>query len=941
MALLLLLFVGSTRIAAASTTIPNENEMICERKTLENFRSVLVCTFVVEDRDFDDGDDDDYGVRRTSLQSCAYDSELEIDHCVEASVLVSMEPPQNPEEAEVQTSRDTPKETAQEEISVTRTTTAATESLEDTESSEASSSSSTATSEEFQTESKRETEHSNGENKNTHNSHQHKVPRNSESHEPIVVGHASYRPPYLEQYGSAVGTVLLDYHDRGFHDDDKPSMDLVEWYVRLGHAHMDDAEFGVVFQEEENGRARTPHHANHPKNYHIELALQAYTWASHTLFQKTSEAEFLEMDPAAEEDKDKMLRLMNYATIEYFKGEAYTLAGGVDAMHPSVQDEEFHLSALQAYRKAHAAFETLRYLYARLATNQKAASEGSNHYDYYGNNNDDNDGDDGQYYFNEDRYFAIEKYYADSCFQLGLSLYSKLILNQNAQILESNEKIMDLVKSKFGLEEDDLELVQSLLDQANGGMGGGSGGSSGKGGGRGGNSIFPGIESLADLSDLLHLGDDKGEDWNAALVEIAALLDTAILTYQQHANPSSSSSMPSSEKKEKRKFKVIVNGVPRKSIQELEEEERSFHWRASLVAVYQNAAVIATTRNQHIRSRELMNLALELYTDVIIPYYREQEDRDKRLKNTGASGRERHRSSPGLSSENPASLTTMTREFAEVSVGQLYVTLSDTSLKLGAYEDAKNAYAEAMNWHMEHKIMPASDGMFDSLQGDEASKHQYQEFATTYRQELDQYLQNVKKGYVYQDDSYEASMLLTIAPLYMALGQAQPAIRFYKDAIAAFERFVTDDLTNSSNRLAVLNVADARLGLSTAYFHEMLYMKSKEEHSLACQAYQKVYGEGTPPQYDGEGTLEEMKDMIVENYGEAYYEQLKTYYGDASGTGVGTRGSDGGNTNPKVAVKDFDVFGSNNETILEEDEYEDESDLHGEDGDETWSNDEL
>ncbi len=729
---------------------------------------------------------------------------------------------------------------------------------------------------------------------------------------PIIVGQASYRPPYRQQYGLAIGEVLLDFHDLGFRagnlQDNEPSIELVNWCIELGHAHMDDAELGVFFEDKS-----TTNRESHPKLYHIELALQAYDYASKTLFQMTKETEFIDMDPVFEANRDKMVHLHYYAIVEYSKGEAFTISAE-EAMMSSTSSREFYSEALGAYRKAQASYQKLRYIYAKLSKAASNTKPTNNDYD-------DDDDDDDDEYFNEDRYYLIENYYAHSCFQLGVSLYSKLILDQNDKINRNNEKIMQL--SKLGMEEEEeLDIVTALMDQANGGMGGGR---------TGGNNAAFSSESVRELTDMLEgnwmeggIGGDNSKEWKTALEAIAGHLDTAILTYHQHVNPSKSDEYDDKQKP----MKVFLNGVPRKTIRDLEEDERLFPWRSSLAMAYEKAATVATMLNQHIRSRELMNNALELYSDDILPYYSEQESRERRLArniNTGNRG-----------NSSPSSMSAMSREYAEVSIGRLYVTLTDTTVKLGGYEDSKEAYSKAMDWYTKHKLTPEPDGVFNSLHGDEVALHQYENFANSFRQELDQYFKNVKTGYVYKDDSYEAGMLLSIAPLYMAMGKAEPAIRFYKDAILAYERVTTEDLTNKSNRMTLLDLADARLGLSSAYFHHMRYADSKAQHSIYCQIHQDIYGEGNPPQTDNTAFLEEMQDEIIETYGKDYYEQLKAYYGGSSDTGKGTGLGKEGSNAPKVATN-FIAFVHDNETMWDdEDDYESDDDEK-----ETWSNEEL
>ena len=698
---------------------------------------------------------------------------------------------------------------------------------------------------------------------------------------PIVVGEASYRPPYQEQYGSAVGDVLLDIHARGFNaeglHDNEASIDLVALYFQLGHAHMDDAEYGVVFDE----HIVESNHANHPGNYHIQLALQAYQCASSALYKLTSHDEFLELNPVEEGDKDKMIRLQYYAIIEFTKGEAYSLmGGGRDGEHSNNgegEDAASHDLALECYRKAHSAYEKLRFLYAKLASVATV--------------------DDDDEYFNDERYFLIETFYAHSCFQLGMSLYSKLILTQNGEVFEFNEKIMDLMKSSLGLEEgaNEDDLVAALLDQDNGGIGGGGGmGGSGVGGAA---SFSFSVENVPDLSywGATDMFGDKAdaEERNAHLVEITALLDTAILVYQQHAHPSISS--------DDRAVKVTVNGAPRKSIQELERDERLFHWRSSLAMAYQSAAVIATYRNQHIRSRELVNSALEIYTDAILPFYHEQEEREKRTQRR-RHNRDFHQSLRISETSSPTSIVAMTRGYAEVTAGHLYVTLADTAMKLGGYEDSKRSYSQAMDWHMRHNLSPEPDGYFNTLYGDEVSLRQYEDFLTTAREELDDYNNDLKAGYIYRDDLYEAHLHVTIAPMYMKMGKARPAIRFYKDAVTAFERITTDDLSNESNKLAHLSLADARFELALAYFHDRKFSESNTQHALSCDAYQRILGEGTPPQPE-----------------DNFNQQIKAFYEGSGGVGTGNSVDEG--NDPKVAMN-FDVLGYHNET-------------------ETWSDEEL
>ena len=715
----------------------------------------------------------------------------------------------------------------------------------------------------------------------------------------IVVGTASYRKPY-DQYGTAVAKVLEKYHGLQFLN--LPSIDMVEWHLNLGNAHFDDAQFGMFFDD--YSQKETSDLANMPKNYHLELALQAYEWGSKSLFKLTTEEQLNNINPSTEGNKMLIVHLQYYAILEFSKGEANSVAavnaGGYSAS-PSTEGKDYNTRALSNYRKAQSSFERLRYLYARLSAAATAANGGYEVDDYY---------------FGKDRYEMIENTYAHSCFQLGMSLYAQLIESQNAQVLMANEKTMELIKSQMGLKADasQEEIVQALMDQAGGGLG-----TTGGGGSAFSFNLDASSLDLGELTALIGVGQPS-EDTNAKYDEISALLDTAILTYQQHAESSS-------YKKKGQSMKVIVNGKERKSLQELEEEEALFHWQASLAMAYQSAAVVATARNQHIRSRELMNSALELYTEIILPFYDEQSERNRRIKakrgniHKSAISTGRSMTDTGYS---PTSMSSMTPEYAKVSAGDLYVTLANTAIKLGSYKESNRIYAKAMAWHIKYKLPPGSNGeLFNNLGGDEATMREYKDFINTYREELNNYFKDVDAMRIYKDDNYVAQMCLTLAPLYMAIGNAAQAIGFYKDAINAYQRLIKGDMLSEENKVHLKGVAEARLGLSTALFYLGSYKESKLEHQNVCEIYEHIYGEGTPAMLDSEAAIEGMKDELIENYGEAYYEQLKSMY--SANDKAGGKGAD----NPKLATN-FEIQDYHNETLngeeLEEasddDEYE-------------------
>ena len=647
----------------------------------------------------------------------------------------------------------------------------------------------------------------------------------------------------------------------------------------------------------------------HPnKKYHIELAINSYNIATRTLRYLTVEAEskkFIQYSsnhPLMQSNKetnrkgvdntfkDINMRLHYQAMIYYNLGISYSemicsnnvgnvggngVDGSLPKMDSSQEDKAYSEKSVSNLRSAQSSYEKLRYAYSTKTSD---------------NNNDDNDddndnNDEKETYYEYDR---IEKGYADSCNQLSMALYHNMIFKENEKVSDLTDKTMKLVKSTFGLDLDASEddVITSLMAQAMGG--GGAAGNAGGGAGADGAYTFTldlnDVEGL--LGDIMGGGDDLlggmggifdmdggiGEDEKTKklLNEIATYIDTAILTYQHHANypPSSQQQHNNNGKKDGSKsgrgFTVVVNGVKRKSKKVIEKERRILNWRYSLAISYQNAAMIATIQNKHIRSRELMNLASEIYLNTIIPYY-------KSNNNVSSS------SSSSVITTNPG---TMTFDNAKTSVGDLYVSLADVAIKLGQYKDGKILYTNAMDWYDKYDLKPStpttsgdgSDRLYGTiLLGNDATAHQYEEFITTYEQQLIQYKRDLKSGSIYKDDSYEAEMLMTIAPMYLSIGKSQDAINSYRGVIEVYKRIVYNKDDVKGLRRALLNIADAQYGLATSYFHNDQFNDSLIHYVESVDTYIQIYGEGNSPK-DKQGDkvedmLEEMKDIITEQIG--------------------------------------------------------------------------
>lgn len=759
----------------------------------------------------------------------------------------------------------------------------------------------------------------------------------------IQVGIAVYSPPYRSQYGIAVGNVLLDYHyysNDNDNDNQHPTIELVNWYMELGHAHMDDTVYGVTFEDEQQQQQQ------YNKQYHVELAIQAYNEAASTLDFLTIQAEQLKRtgvvndndntrkDSTTDGDNsnndgynDELLRLEYRASIEFAFGEAYAaMATAADGSNEHVNsnantnDGSYYSSyALEAsaantetavdyYRQAQSSYEKLRYCFSVFGTAKQQQQQQQQRMD---------DDDDEHDFFNQERYYSIEKGYALSSHYLGMALYRSLVILQNEHTVRANEKAIELMKSQFGggLKADatEEEITAALLSQTQATAGNANAGS----------SPFASFETTTNTDEFMTdvLGDDGRDDEFAAkkeanLLEIEVFLDTAILTYQQHADYPPSNNNKKHNNKHDGLFKKSNgnNDEKKNSGEEIGEEERLFDWRTPLTLGYQNAAMIATTRNQHIRARELMNKALELYLEVICPYYNNYNN------DANSNSKSRQRRS---ASTTTVTASTMTYEYAKVAVGDLYRSQTGTALTLGMYTDSKLYYGKAMDWYTQHSNIPSSpDGTYNTLGGDDVSMLQYDEFVKAYVHELEEYKRNVKEGYVYRDDMYEAEILVTVATMYMPMGKLQSAIRFYQDAVEIFRRRLPVSSNNNNNNdndnFTMLKIAHAQSGLSSALYHAGRYTESKKNYQESLDIYQLLYGEGNPPKPEAETSLEDMKDEIIQNYGQKYYDQLKAQYDDAAAaTGSATSGSGANGDGSKVTVtNNFALVGRsrNNET---------------------------
>ena len=148
-------------------------------------------------------------------------------------------------------------------------------------------------------------------------------------------------------------------------------------------------------------------------------------------------------------------------------------------------------------------------------------------------------------------------------------------------------------------------------------------------------------------------------------------------------------------------------------------------------------------------------------------------------------------------------------------------------------------------------------------------------------------------------------MHLTLAPLFMTVGDLGGAIDSYKDSIKIYERITKKKKTTTTGAAGTtassvkdkdnltLLLGDARNGLASALFHASKFVESETQYTASCDIYESHYGEGTPPSFASDATaaaIEEMKDVIIETYGEEYYNRLRAQYESMGGGGGGGGG---------------------------------------------------
>ena len=212
-----------------------------------------------------------------------------------------------------------------------------------------------------------------------------------------------------------------------------------------------------------------------------------------------------------------------------------------------------------------------------------------------------------------------------------------------------------------------------------------------------------------------------------------------------------------------------------------------------------------------------------------------------------------------------ASEESVEHQTAKISAADLLLSLSDTNLQMGNYDDAKKYYQQALEWYEENDIEVAP--MQQILQEDEDATLEQQEAILQEYQDMvygnkknkkhrhhpgeikPQGLQEDDFEYYYeQDDRYEGDLYAALGGLYLNRDEAERATAYLLKAV---------NLYNKNQDESLRQMADAKLNLAMAYFRSRNFQKSLKTHLEALDIYRSLYGDGVNPLLQDLETLTE------------------------------------------------------------------------------------
>lgn len=178
-------------------------------------------------------------------------------------------------------------------------------------------------------------------------------------------------------------------------------------------------------------------------------------------------------------------------------------------------------------------------------------------------------------------------------------------------------------------------------------------------------------------------------------------------------------------------------------------------------------------------------------------------------------------------------------------MAELLTSLSDAYLQAGHYSQAKTRYKEAMDWFIQHNIVPAEDATL-MVRSDDLLIEMEQKLADYHASLVggggdaihipDDY--HVPGEPLYEPDPrYEADLYAAIGSIELSHGEAELAMTHFVKAISMYE-----DVGGEARA-----IADVKLNMAMALLRLNRFEESGATHLEALDIYREVVGEGKNP----------------------------------------------------------------------------------------------
>ena len=207
-------------------------------------------------------------------------------------------------------------------------------------------------------------------------------------------------------------------------------------------------------------------------------------------------------------------------------------------------------------------------------------------------------------------------------------------------------------------------------------------------------------------------------------------------------------------------------------------------------------------------------------------------------------------------------------------IGDNLISLADTTLQLGQYEESTLYYQQAMEWYEKYNLNSREVMPQVQLGDDESILEQYLETLRTYKSqtqgkrtssptkpasEIKPDMPNSGASgafYIPHNDGYEADLQAAIGGIYLSTGQTERSIAYFEKAIQLYETLGAESRSRQ--------VADVKLNLAMAYLYDKNFEESAHIRQEALETYRELYGDGVNPIAQG---LEEQYGDLLQNFG--------------------------------------------------------------------------